>query len=401
MKTMSDGQKLSQEEIDALLNGGGGASEAASDINEHLSVIEADTIGEIGNISFGSAATALSELLQQKVEITTPQVSVIKKNDLVDEFPQPHVAIFVNYTEGFKGSNALVINVTDASIIANLMMGGDGTSPAEEIGEMEMSAIQEAMNQMMGSASTSMSTVFNMKVDISPPQASVTDFTENQEFKDMSEEDFFLKVSFNLQVGSLIDSNIMQLLPLDFAKSMVSRLVGNDGGEEQEELSNRKNVAEEYPQEQELPKEQPLHTNDRREETVRRDHEPLRPSERDMNRQSQLAPSSYETRDIQSAVFSDFEESEDIRVGTQNLNMLFDVPLQVTVELGRTKRNVKDILKLSPGSVIELDKLAGEPVDIFVNSKLIAKGEVVVIDENFGVRVTEISSQSERMQKIQ
>jgi len=281
------------------------------------------------------------------------------------------------------------------------MMVGDGTSPSEEIGEMEMSAVQEAMNQMMGSASTSMSTVFNMKVDISPPEASLTDFTENREFKEMNNEDVFLKVSFNLKVGSLIDSNIMQLLPLEFAKGMVAKLVGNDDENPVEEEET--GVAQEQNQpEQPLPNEQPPAGSFKQEEPEKRVDAPVRQNHGNgAERQSRLQPSSYETRDIQSAVFSDFEESEDMRIGTQNLNMLFDVPLQVTVELGRTRRNVKDVLRLSPGSVIELDKLAGEPVDIFVNSKLIAKGEVVVIDENFGVRVTEISSQSERIQKIQ
>lgn len=104
--------------------------------------------------------------------------------------------------------------------------------------------------------------------------------------------------------------------------------------------------------------------------------------------------------DIQSAMFSDFDETDEFKAKSQNLNMLFDIPLQVTVELGRTKRTVKDILQMSPGTVIELDKLAGEPVDIYVNGKRIAKGEVVVIDENFGVRVKEITRQSDRIQNL-
>ncbi|HET7657980.1 MAG TPA: flagellar motor switch phosphatase FliY [Bacillales bacterium] len=395
---MSDGQKLSQEEIDALLNGGS-SDDNLDEINEYLSVIEADAIGEIGNISFGSAATALSELLRHKVEITTPTLSVVRKNDLKDEFPQPHIAVFVNYTEGFKGSNALVIRVSDACIIANLMMGGDGTTASDEIGEMEMSAVQEAMNQMMGSASTSMSTVFNMKVDISPPNASVLDFKENQEFLGMGNEEVFLKVSFNLRVGSLIDSDIMQLLPLEFAKSMVAKLVGNE--DTQKETVKAEVAEQQEPVYQDLQEDLPEQQSENL-HPERQQYQKESASQRGRaERQRHLGPAAYESRDIQSAVFSDFEDTEEMRVGTQNLNMLFDVPLQVTVELGRTKRNVKDILKLSPGSVIELDKLAGEPVDIYVNSKMIAKGEVVVIDENFGVRVTEISSQSERIQKIQ
>ncbi|HEX6923404.1 MAG TPA: flagellar motor switch phosphatase FliY [Bacillales bacterium] len=387
---MSDGNMLSQEEIDALLNGGAEPESEAEpeidDIGQYLSSVEVDTIGEIGNISFGSSATALSELLNQKVEITTPTLSLVPRNRMEEEFPRPHVAIFVKYTEGFKGSNVLVMEMKDAGIIADLMMGGDGTSSGE-IGEMEMSAVQEAMNQMMGSASTSMSTVFNMKIDISPPKVEIMDFAEGEEIESLSVEDeMMLKVSFHLKVGSLIDSNIMHLLPIDFAKEMVEQLTakGNGDPEEVGTETEMKNVPQEG----------------------RNDPQPTEPLQQTQQPTGSpdgryLGSSSLQSRDIQSAVFSNFEETSEVASETKNLNMLFDIPLQVTVELGRTKRTVKDILRLSPGSVIELDKLAGEPVDIYVNSKMIAKGEVVVIDENFGVRVTEIASQKDRIQKLQ
>lgn len=374
---MNEDHMLSQEEIDALLNGQ--ETKGNDDLSRFLSPVEVDAIGEVGNISFGSSATALSELLNQKVEITTPTVSIVQKSRLAEEFPRPHVAIFVNYTSGFEGSNVLVMKTGDARIVADLMMGGDGMALSNEMGKMEMSAVQEAMNQMMGSASTSMSAVFNKRIDISPPSVDLMDFTDEEEIGRFPGGEMMLKVSFRLKVGSLIDSNIMQLLPIDFAKSMVRELinpeVGDVDGGEAEHKGNQPS--------------RPREENDLSEAS--------RPKQTD----SRNLGSSFGSRDIQSAVFSDFEETDDIRTETQNLNMLFDIPLQVTVELGRAKRTVKDILRLSPGAVIELDKLAGEPVDIYVNSKLIAKGEVVVIDENFGVRVTEIASQKDRIQKIQ
>src|SRR5699024_8725256 len=103
---------------------------------------------------------------------------------------------------------------------------------------------------------------------------------------------------------------------------------------------------------------------------------------------------------VQSASFSNFDQVELSNQGQRNLDMLLDIPLSVTVELGRTKKNIEEILDLAQGSIIELDKLAGEPVDVLVNNKLIAKGEVVVIDENFGVRVTDIVSPRDRLMKL-
>ncbi|HET7522127.1 MAG TPA: flagellar motor switch phosphatase FliY [Bacillales bacterium] len=375
---MNDDQMLTQEEIDSLLNEGNQAD--AGGVGRYLTGIEADALGEIGNISFGSAATTLSELLKQKVEITTPEISLIKRSRLKDEFPYPYVAVQVEYTEGLEGSNVLVIHTDDARIIADLMMDGDGSQPPEDIGEMELSAVQEAMNQMMGTASTSMSTVFNKKVDISPPSIEVMDVKDGKGTELIPGDEELMKVSFNLKVGSLIDSNIMQLISVDFAKKLVGELINTGKEEKGEGGEQEKTEAQKAPQQ-------------RDQEVV-----PRMANESDETRH---LGSSSRSRDIQSAVFSDFDETNDVQTKTKNLNMLFDIPLQVTVELGRTRRTVKDVLRLSPGSVIELDKLAGEPVDIYVNNKMIAKGEVVVIDENFGVRVTEISSQQDRMQKLQ
>ena len=157
---------LSQDEIDALLKGTDDEEDlglVAPLIDDYLSIMEQDALGEIGNISFGSSATALSTLLNQKVDITTPTVSLVERERLQEEFPHPYVAVQVNYTVGFSGLNLLVIKQSDAAIIADLMLGGDGTNPSELLGEIQLSAVQEAMNQMMGSAATSMSTIFNKK----------------------------------------------------------------------------------------------------------------------------------------------------------------------------------------------------------------------------------------------
>ena len=370
---------LSQDEIDALLKGTSSLDEfsepnKSSQVDDYFTEMEKDALGEIGNISFGSSATALSALLNQKVDITTPFVSLVYKEELTNEFPNPHVAVQVQYTEGFSGTNLLVIKHEDAAVISDLMLGGTGENPTEIMDEIKLSAVQEAMNQMMGSAATSMSTVFQKKIDISPPSLDILNIQKGEGTELIPQDDVFVKVSFNLKVGTLIDSNIMQLLSISFAKSLVEELLvpsaeGTAASIEKESDLNEKQTeqpAAEYIQHEETQQAEPVHV-------------PV---------------------DVQPASFSEFEHVSSPQGDSRNLDMLLDIPLQVTVELGRTKRTVQEILALSSGAIIELDKLAGEPVDILINSKLIAKGEVVVIDENFGVRVTDIISQRDRINKL-
>ena len=379
---MNKDDMLSQEEIEALLNNRDlkdeGTDEAQSNspaLEDYLSVMEVDAIGELGNISFSSSATALSTLLNQKVEITTPKVNLVTKDDLEKEFPAPHVAVLVEYKEGLEGLNLLVIKNRDAAVIADLMLGGDGLNPNEDLGEIQLSALQEAMNQMMGSAATSLSTFFDKRIDISPPQIVILDVMSGEGIEYVPKQDIILKVSFQLKVGNLIDSNIMQLLTMDFANNYVNELLTSSNKSEsevreaeqpmyqQEESRSAKNEYREAPM-NEMPKKQNI------------DH-------------------------VETAQFAQFEETKQLDSTEQrNLDLLMDIPLNVSVELGRTRKSIKEILELNAGSIVELDKLAGEPVDILINNQPIAKGEVVVIDENFGVRVTDIINQSERINKL-
>lgn len=417
---MSD-EMLSQEEIEALLRGESldtkpasneEASEESSEeynIEEYLDDMSRDALGEIGNISFGSSATALSSLLGQKVDITTPSLSMINRNKLEEEFPHPYVAVQVEYTIGLMGMNLLVIKQSDAAIIADLMLGGDGLNPADELGEIHLSAVQEAMNQMMGSAATSMSTIFNKKVDISPPSIDLMNFSSNQGTENIPNDDLLVKVSFRLKIGELIDSNIMQLLPLNFSQKLVKSLMNPEGEDvfEEEVQVNQEPTVEATPPTQETPVQQPVAQAPDMQQPMYQQAPPMQqpmmqqqpPMQQPMYQQAppmQQAPQ----MNVQQAQFMDFEQTNLKQAEARNLNMLMDIPLQVTVELGRTKRSVKEILELASGSIIELDKLAGEPVDILVNSRLIAKGEVVVIDENFGVRITDILSKEDRLNNL-
>jgi flagellar motor switch protein FliN len=377
---MSD--MLSQEEIDALLNGTDDNSSTGDEQllpGDDLGTMEVDALGEIGNISFGSSATTLSTLLNQKVEITTPKTAVVKRSCLYEEFPQPNVAIEVSYTEGFTGANLFVIKQSDAAIIADLMLGGDGSTPAEEFNEIHQSAVQEAMNQMMGAAATSMSTIFSKKVDISPPSIALMDLSEGTGAEKLPDDEQVVSVSFDLKIGDLIDSSIMQLLSTEFAKDMVDELL--NPAPAAEEPAPAASSVPSVPSAQQSAPTQPA--------PAQQQAVPQQPAA------SQPAPN------VQQAAFTSFDTTAAPPAEQpRNLDLLMDIPLKVSVELGRTKRTIKDILELSVGSVVELDKLAGEPVDIHVNDKLIAKGEVVVIEENFGVRVTDILSQTDRLKSI-
>ena len=413
---MSD-EMLSQEEIEALLRGEtledvpAVSNEVVEEINvdDHLSPIEIDALGEVGNISFGSSATALSSLLGQKVDITTPSISMINRNRLEQEFPHPYVAVQVEYTIGLTGMNLLVIKQSDAAIIADLMLGGDGLNPKPELSEIQLSAVQEAMNQMMGSAATSMSTIFNQKVDISPPSIDLMNISQNEGTDNIPADDLLVKISFRLRIGDLIDSNLMQLLPLNFSKKVVKSLMG-EADEPVATAAPVQPTPATQPAPQQAPVQQPVQQP--MQQPVPQQPMYEQPMQQPMYQQPMYQQPMYQQpvyqqpaytpppANVQQAQFASFDSANISHDEARNLNMLLDIPLQVTVELGRTKRSVKEILELSSGSIIELDKLAGEPVDILVNSRLIAKGEVVVIDENFGVRITDILSQAERLNNL-
>ncbi|MGB9792783.1 MAG: flagellar motor switch phosphatase FliY [Thermacetogeniaceae bacterium] len=358
---------LSQEEIDLLLRG---ESSSLPNIKE-LTDLEKDAIGEICNISMGSAATALSSLLGKKVEITTPRVKVTTRSEFQLEYPLPYVIVNVKYTSGFVGENLFVIKQSDAAVIVDLMMGGDGSNPPSELNELHLSAISEAMNQMMGSAATAMSTIFNKKINISPPSLKLVNLAEEQIDSLEKEDDRLVLVTFKMFIEGLVDSEMMQLLPFSFAQEISRGLLGQ--------------LEESASPEQQTPTVTTAET---------------KAEEQTVKKSSQQAIYRDEGVAVQPAQFMPFEPPTAPPKDTANLSLILDVSLQFSVELGRTYKTIKEILELGPGSIVELDKLAGEPVDVLVNGKPIAKGEVVVIDENYGVRITEILSSKERIDRI-
>jgi flagellar motor switch protein FliN/FliY len=386
------GDMLSQAEIDALLNGVSSEDETTTEEKTDftgtedivLTPEEIDILGEIGNISMGTSATTLYALLGQKVKITTPRVEITTWDEIAKLFVKPFVAVKVQYVNGLEGLNMLIVKEEDVKIITDLMMGGDGLGNVSgELNELHLSAISEAMNQMIGSASTSLSSMFDKRVDISPPESTLVDGASNIDRIKIDNESSIVMVMFRLQVGDLIDSEIMQLLPIQFAKEMVEKLMDKN------KLSQQVTEADTMPQppvqmqEPQAPQMQPQYAQPA----------PGFGMQMPSMGQPQQPASPVNVQPVQ---FQSFE-NEELGYDSNNIGLLMDVPLQISVELGRTTKKIREILDFGQGSIIELDKLAGEPVDILVNGRIIAKGEVVVIDESFGVRITDILHPSKRL----
>lgn len=402
---------LSQEEINALLVGASGSGDSSttdssadnnaqnaagqednnntpSAQNEQqfvLSDSEKDAVGEISNISMGTAATTLSSLLNQKVNITTPTVEVSTWDELSVKYDRPCVMLQISYKEGIDGNNVLILKERDVKIITDLMMGGTGQVDDDEpLSELHLSAIGEAMNQMMGSAATSMSSMFNRKIDISPPIANMVE-TYSDSIDDLPPflKGQFVMVAFKMQIGDLIDSEIMQLYPIEFAKELLNLFSPELNG------SSSANVESQPAQPEPVPQGMPYGYPQM---GMPYGYPPMQGQPMAYGYPPMQGQSAVPQQDVNvaPAAFQPFAGDVNALSQKENIDLIMDVPLDVTVELGRTKKSIKDILEFAPGTIVELNKIAGEAIDVLVNGKYVAKGEVVVIEESFGVRITEI-----------
>ena len=436
---------------------------------EGLTDVEKDAIGEVANISMGSSATTLYSLVNRKVNITTPVVTLATWKTLLDSYEKPCVFIQIKYTQGLDGTNILVLKEHDVKVITDLMMGGDGTNTEGELGELHLSAISEAMNQMMGSAATSLSTLLQTVIDISPPESSLFDLTEVKDGKEISPflGGTFVKISFRMQIDDLVDSTIMQLYPIDFARKLVETFINT-------QMANIDEVTEKKPAQPENDTDTtaqiPAPGTDNQTQMNNTNLNGMNQmgnmgmngmnqmgnmGMNDMNQMNNMGMNGMnqmgsmgmngmnqmgsmgmngmnqmgsmgmngmnqmgnmgmngmnqmgnmgmnsmnqmgmmgmpgQNVNVQPAQFQSFSNDNMGTTGQENIGLIKDVPLEVTVELGRTTKSISDILDFSPGTIIELDRIAGEPIDVLVNGKFVAKGEVVVIEESFGVRITEI-----------
>ena len=491
---------LSQDEINALLQGmdlsdtADGSDTAApapesstADNNDNgyvtdtkptigdgevLTDVEKDAIGEVANISMGSSATTLYSLVNRKVNITTPVVTLATWNTLLDSYEKPCVFIQIKYTQGLDGTNILVLKEHDVKVITDLMMGGDGTNTDGELGELHLSAISEAMNQMMGSAATSLSTLLQTVIDISPPESSLFDLTEVKDGKEIAPflGGTFVKIAFRMQIDDLVDSTIMQLYPIDFAKKLVETFINTqmsslDGTAEEQSAQVKDSAPTQNMQGSAamadgtdhmtqsgmdgMGQQGPMNMNSMNQMGMNpmgnmgmnqmgntpmgmngmnqmggmdmsqmgmnqmgnmNGMNPMGNTPMGMNGMNQMGNmngmgmmnqmgmmgmpgqnvQNVQNVNVQPAQFQSFSNDNTGMTGQENIGLIKDVPLEVTVELGRTTKSISEILDFSPGTIIELDRIAGEPIDVLVNGKFVAKGEVVVIEESFGVRITEI-----------
>ena len=368
------------EEINAWL-GASSAGNSTSGSDNTLTPEEKDAIGEISNICMGTAATTLYSLVNQKVLITTPFVEVKDWNTLMNQYSEPCVLIDILYKEGIDGSNLLLLKENDVKVITDLMMGGDGLNPQDELSELHFSAIGEAMNQMMGSSATSLSSLLKCKIDISPPEAKLVQLSEDFESTNAAgfmEKDF-VQVTFRMTIGDLVDSEIMQLYPIEFAKTLYDRFSGGNDTPEEVPKTDATAAQPVTQHEQGQAMVQPTMNNQTMGQPMM--NNPM------MGQPMMMAQPEVNVQNVQ---FKSFTPSINPILQQENIDLIMDVPLEVSAVLGRTRKSIKDILEFAPGKIIELDKLAGEPIDIMVNQKLVAKGEVVVIEESFGIRITEI-----------
>lgn len=402
---------LSQEEINALLTGmdnsggpepeaGAGTARIIPNQDEELNDAEKDAVGEISNISMGTAATTLFSLVNQRVNITTPVVTYATWDDLIKNYDRPCVFIQIYYKEGLDGTNILVLKENDVKIITDLMMGGDGTNTAGELSELHLSAISEAMNQMMGSAATSISSMLEKKVDISPPIAELVDLQDVINGADVADflKEKFVKVSFRMEIGDLIDSELMQLYPFEFARDLYRKFMKYTGVDENEAESINSQPAAQPAQPdnaavaQQMPVQQPAGAAPQpgMAQQMPYPQQPMQQMPYPQQMGMPQMPYPQQEVNIAPAQFQPFVMAGSPLLQTEHIDLLLDVPLEVTVELGRTSKSIKEILDFAPGTIIELNRLAGEPIDVLVNGKYVARGEVVVIEEAFGIRVTEI-----------
>lgn len=396
---------LSQEEINALLAG----EDISSDVSENTSSnenlaeaeliteIDKDLLGEIGNISMGSASTALYQLINQQVNITTPVVTVTTLKEIKESFETPNIILDIEYIAGIIGRNILIIKISDGLVISNLMMGGDGKiTETHDLSEIEISAVSEAMNQMIGSAATSMATMFGRKVDISPPTSKVVEDGSIPISDAIPEDEPIVRVSFRLTIGDIVDSNIMQIFPISTAKNIVAIMTGEDKVQEPAKAEPTVAVEKETIKNKEI-SQQPQYKPE-----PQYQQEPFyqpEPQYQQQYQQQYEQPRMQQPVEVHAAAFEPLVPQGNVPP-IKNIDLILDVPLDISVVLGRTKKSIQDILNLGTGSLIELDKLAEEPVEILVNGKQIALGEVVVVDENFGIRITSIVSSVERIKRM-
>lgn len=395
------------DEVEKILSGTPASEESSPEVSDpkevfknedYLSKEEQDVLGEIGNICMGTSATTMYTLLGKSVSITTPRITVHSPKTLASEYERPIVIVDVKYTEGISGKNLLMLKEYDVALMTDILMGGDGSSISIDnivLDEMHMSAIREVMNQMVGSSATSLANILDTTVNISTPTATHLRLDELGVESMFSPGEMLVRINFDMEIEGLLKSEIMQVIPVQLAKEMADKLIG---GQSEESIAAQ-NVFEDVvsartPDVDSIRSEQGMGSAPAQSAQA---PQPQGAPQGTMGGGMMPGPTNNVVRSNIDAKGVEYP-SFDAVVGPgyapvpENIALLSNVPMKVTVQLGKAKKKIKEILDFNNGSVVVLDKLAGEPVDVLVNGKHIAKGEVVVVDDSYGVRITEIDS---------
>lgn len=356
-----------------------------------LTEMEIDVIGEVMNISMGTAATAMSTMLNKKVNITTPRIETIEVKDFEFTDLEPVIGVLINYVEGIDGSNVLLLKETDMKKILAQLFDME-TSDAVEFDEISNSAIGEIMNQMMGAAAGALASFLGKIVNISPPE--ILDTTNKQNIRELFslKGDNLVSIKFNLSIEDLVESEFISAMDPLLAKEIVQMSMGVFGVTEEENIEEPQEedlsppddeVEEDYQEPQKQEKAEPERASEAV-PVVKKEQKPEQePRERMVSKKKQVQVSSYNYKELG-------EESNVEKGSSNNLELIMSVPIQITVELGKTQKKIKDIAELTLGNIIELDRQAGDQVDVIANGRLIARGDVVVVDDNYCVKITEI-----------
>lgn len=444
-----------------------------------FSSLEMDAIGEIMNISLGSSATAVSNMLNHRVNITTPKVSVITVKDFTLGNLNPAVGVEIKYVAGLEGSNLMLMKRSDIKVIVDILLGSETPDEEFELNELTISAVCEVMNQMMGAASTALSDFLGRMVNISPPSSiELDDFEGFKNERFPNPDDTLVVVKFSLSIEGALESEFLNIMSVPLARDLVSGFSLNEGQSNIQEPSEPVKQEEAQPEsgaklsQAEIEKLMNSMTDEKDKQTngSEADKTETSPVSQEPKQSGGASLSQEEIERLMGSMASEAaptpppkpkpEPSNPTPVPTQkvvqpqqpdqtiqypsygqggyppqgypmqpyppyippvanqpvpkmiktkpvpmpelipadqlsqeqaqNLDLIMSVPVEVTVEIGRTKRKVQDILAFTKGSLVMLDKLAGDQVDLFVNGKCIARGDVVVIDDNFGIRITEI-----------
>lgn len=415
--------------------------------NFNLSDMERDVIGEVMNISMGSAATAMSTILDKKVNITTPRIETMPVDEFEFSYLEPVMGVLIKYVEGIDGTNILLMREDDLKSILGHLLSMD-PDEMTELDEISLSAISEIMNQMMGSAASALASFLGKTVNISPPE--IIDTKNREGIRELFSitGDSLVSVKFNISIEGLIESEFISAMDPQLARKMVQMSMGaSDLSEEDEEalaplkeleameaLEDLSSLGLDFPEAHEapavpVPEPAPVHT-------APFPSQPAAPAPT-MDPAAAYPPPGYyyppagyppdqgypqpgypqpgypqhgyptqPEAPIREPIKAKDYRMKELGGGSHhdiladgNLDLVMSVPIQITVELGKTRKKIKDIADMTVGNIIELDRQAGDQVDVIANGRLIARGDVVVVDDNYSVRITEIIKNSGNQQE--